>query len=394
MQPGQPVTIAPHFEDVPTEMWPALDPFYCRRATLVALGESTGVVESFPNPALRVNVPLPFIEALSWDLFPSKSSGTRAVVYLDQCIISELVKLSRGELSGPLAAAVGVFARALDRSVFETESAICAESIFHQEESSSFANSNTSRGLSMFSGLWKFIMLRARGMRLRSFIEIVRNQVLQRSAIREGGLVMRGARLWELGLSRDPEARNSSTGVMGGSIVAGVHWQPLTPPPGYYAQLEAQRASKQFGSFEDELSRTVESLRRETIEDNKRFAWARRWTDQQADAPSAEAVMRTLLADDFGSVPYIDCKSCLVASLLSEPVRKFKDSDHNDVQFASRALPYSHMMMVDGNLKNRIRTLKLDVRYRTKVFGAGLTDYQDAAAWLAVRDGGAPTASA
>jgi hypothetical protein len=52
------------------------------------------------------------------------------------------------------------------------------------------------------------------------------------------------------------------------------------------------------------------------------------------------------------------------------------------------------MMMVDGNLKNRIRTLKLDVRYRTKVFGAGLTDYQDAAAWLAVRDGGAPTASA
>jgi hypothetical protein len=393
MQPGQPVTVAPPFDDVPRELWAAIDPVYCRRATLVELSGTTGIVESFPDAGTRVHVPVEFIELLTPELFPQKTGGTRAVVYLDQCILSQLVKHSRGELSGRDAAATEVLARALDRSVFDTESAICVESVFHQEESSSFANSATARGRSIFSELWKFITLRARGLRLRSSIEIIRGQALQRSALREGGLVMRGSRLWSLGLSRDPQETNAHTGVLGRTIVAGVHWQPLTPPPGYASQLELERATKQFGSRKDECARTVEAMRRDAVDDNHSFPWSRRWGNDGADAPSSDAVLRTL-ADEFHLLPYVECKSALIGSLLSEPKRKFKDSDHNDVQFASRALPYCHMMMVDGDLRNRIASLKLDTRYRTRVFGASLSEYHDAATWLADADKRAATASA
>jgi hypothetical protein len=394
MQPGQPVTVAPPFDDVPGELWAAIGPLYCRRATLVSVSRSTGIVESFPDARVRAHVPLQFIELLTPELFPQKGEGTRAALYLDQCILSQLVKHSRGEWSGRDAAATEVLSRALNRSVFDTESAICVESIFHQEESSSFANSATARGESIFSELWKFITLRARGLRLRSSIEIIRGQALQRSALREGGQVMRRSRLWSLGLSRDPQETNTRTGVLGRTIVAGVHWQPLTGPLGYSSQLELERASKQFGSREHEYARTVDAMRRDAIDDNRVFSWSRRWGDDSADAPSSEAVLRTLLANEFHSLPYVDCKSALVGSLLSEPKRKFKDSDHNDVQFASRALPYCHMMMVDGDLRNRITSLKLDTRYRTKVCSASLNDYCNAATWLADLDKRAATASA
>jgi hypothetical protein len=63
-------------------------------------------------------------------------------------------------------------------------------------------------------------------------------------------------------------------------------------------------------------------------------------------------------------------------------IRRFRNSDINDIRFAARALPYCDLMIVDGDLANRIRGLKLDRQYSTRIVGAKLPGYRDAAEWL------------
>jgi hypothetical protein len=71
--------------------------------------------------------------------------------------------------------------------------------------------------------------------------------------------------------------------------------------------------------------------------------------------------------------------------LLSEKTRRFRDSDYVDLRFVARALPYSDLMVVDADLKDRIQKQKLDQRFSTRVFSARLRDYSEAAAWLRAR---------
>lgn len=382
MKPGDLVTLA----SIPSDLRSELNAYARRALRLEALNgpDARLVVPGSGSPP--ITVPVGLIEALSDELFPTKGEATRAVLYLDQCILSELVKWRQKRLSGKGEAAAAALAGAIDQAVLRDETAICVESYFHREESSALAGST--HGTEFFSEIWQFLAFRSRGLHMLIGDEVLRNQALQRVSLEEGAVVLPASKLWRLALSRDPEQSNARTGMDGGAIVAGVHWSVVPAPPGYAAQLERERASGQHGTFADELREAVAMMRNDALSENVLFPWFKRWGPRGSGAPSHDGVMRLIESPAFTRLPYVDCKSALVASLLSEPVRLFRDSDHNDIQFSSLVLPYVHLMMVDANLANRLRVLKLGERYRTKVLGAKLDDYYEAAEWLASRTGG------
>jgi hypothetical protein len=370
--PGQLVVLSPDLEKtrIPRA---TLNQFYGRSARLVEVHGQECVLASLRHSEV-VRVPTADVQRLSSQLFPEKDSQRRAILYLDQCIISQLVKHQRDELEGKDAAAAEVLGKAIDEAVFERGTAICVDSAYHETESSAFVATGSRRGRTLFRQLWDYLSPRTRGLRLRAGSEILQSQAVQRTALTDGSVVMRAHELWRLAFERNPSDPAEDT--------VDVPWRPLPPGPAYAADLERGREAGEFGSFDEELTKAIDQMRTAELWNHRLFPWNRRWSSDPTQTPTDAAVKATIEGEQFDELPFVHCKCRLVASLLSEATRRFRDSDFIDMLFASSALPYCHLMIVDRNLATRIRNHRLDGRYGTRVFGSGPDEYWAAASWI------------
>lgn len=374
MKPGDLVSVAPSLDEVGPAAQQAIEPIYCDAVTLVSLAGGEALVES-SRTSKRHRVPVSYIRALRTQLFPDKASRSRAVVYLDQCVVSQLVKHARGELNGRHASAAEALSSALDEAVFEKETAICLESLDHRVESSALASGGRPGGEERFRGVNEFLALRSRQLSVKDRYEALEFQADQLAGLQSGGPVFLPERLWKLGLTRDPEESNAQTGVLGGSAVVTIPWTPLEGGPRVASQLEKGRRDGDFADFDTERLATIEALRE---------AGRRALSHLFVSAASADltSLREVLEGPGFEHLPCVDVRSTLVASLLSEPDRKFQDSDASDIEFVSCSLPFADLMMVDRNLQHRIKRHRLDEKYEVSVLGARLDDYEGAADWL------------
>jgi hypothetical protein len=330
-----------------------------------------------------VSVPVDLLLSVHNDVVPKKEGQRRALIYLDQCVLSELVKFKAGRLRGRHADAARELLAALDEAVFEKQTGICVESSFHRQESSGLAP-DARGGDDLLRATFEFLCLHSRHLRLLAHGEILRGQTLQRIALATNATVLPAKFLWKTGLSRDPDETNAQTGMFGGAMVVGVPWQPVDPPPALAVGLERERTEGSFGDFATELDRCKHSLRKEAVDSHKWLRWQRYWGEGDGGI-SSRSVDDFLASDAFFDLPYIYCAVRLTASLLSEKARRFRDSDYVDLRFVARALPYCDLMLVDADLKNRIQSQKLDQRFSTQVLSAKLSDYREAATWLRAR---------
>jgi hypothetical protein len=141
------------------------------------------------------------------------------------------------------------------------------------------------------------------------------------------------------------------------------------------------RGINPFEYLADALARVQELSRARALDLHKWQPWHRYW-GESGGGISNRAVTDFLASESFFDLPYNYCADRLTASLLSEKIRQFRDSDYVDLRFVARALPYSDLMLVDADLKNRIQSQKLDRRFSTHVLSARLSDYREAATWL------------
>jgi hypothetical protein len=211
MSPDDLVTVAPDPDDIGAEEWAELEPIYCCTVRLIALDAQAAVVES-PRNGRRYDLPAAYLRPLRTQLFPYKGDGTRAVVYLDQCVVSELVKHGRGELHGRNAHAAETLMRALDEAIFRRETAVCIESLNHQVESSGLLSGGRPGGHERFAAIGQFLALRSRRLSSQTRDDAVAAQACQLAGLRTGGHVLRPEHLWKLGLTRDPQLSNADTG--------------------------------------------------------------------------------------------------------------------------------------------------------------------------------------
>jgi hypothetical protein len=136
-----------------------------------------------------VAVPIEFLLAVQYDVVPHKEDKRRALVYLDQCVLSELVKFKDGRLRGGHAEAAEELLAALDEAVFQKETAICVESSFHRQESSGLTP-GARRGRDLVQATFEFLCLRSRHLRLLEHREILRGQALQQIALATNATVL------------------------------------------------------------------------------------------------------------------------------------------------------------------------------------------------------------
>lgn len=67
-------------------------------------------------------------------------------------------------------------------------------------------------------------------------------------------------------------------------------------------------------------------------------------------------------------------QASLLAAVLSEPKRPFKDSDIVDTHYYAAALPRCDLLMVDSYMAERIKQLKLAELYEAQVFASKQAD--------------------
>jgi hypothetical protein len=311
------------------------------------------------------------------DVVPRKDPSRRAVVYLDQCVLSDLAKLETNRLPDARRDVMKELAAALDHAVLDAQTAICIESSFHRQESSGLLRGSSRE---LFDAAWKFLALRSRGLRLRQHSEIIERQLIQRVALNLHAKVLPAKYLWKTGLSRDPDESNSKTGVLGGAMVVSAAWAPAAPSPQVAHLLERDRASGELGSFDAER-KAVASLYRKQV----RRQHSLRPLNRSRRDISKQDVTQFVLSEQFTDLPYIYCATRLAASLLAERRRHFLDSDFVDLRFAAQALPYCDLMIVDGDLANRLSSQKLGQQYDVTIFSARGNDLHAAAQWLRAR---------
>jgi hypothetical protein len=385
MKPGE--LVLAHASGIETEpsLLRRIEPILHRACIVREIVGDQALVTRFPEVAdeTPVAVPIELLLAVQNDVVPRKEGKRRALIYLDQCVLSELVKFKAGRLSGAHAEAARELLVALDEAVFEKQTAICVESSFHRQESSGLAP-GARGGDDLLQATFEFLCMRSRHLRLLEHREILRGQALQQVALATNATVLPAKYLWKTGLSRDPDETNAKTGMFGGQIVVGVPWQRVDSPPMLAVGLERARAQGRFGDFAAELETCKRSLRTEALDLHKWQPWQQYWAEDGGGI-SNSAVADFLASEAFFDLPYNYCAARLTASLLSEKTRRFRDSDYVDLRFVARALPYSDLMLVDADLKNRIQSQKLDQRFSTHVLSAKLADYSEAATWLRTR---------
>lgn len=385
VKPGE--LVLAHASGIETEptLFRRIEPLLHRACIVRQVVGVEALLNRYPEVAdeTPVAVPIELLLAVHDDVVPQKEGKRRALVYLDQCVLSELVKFKAGRLGGAHAAAAQELLAALDEAVFQKQTAICVESSFHRQESSGLTP-GARRGDDLLQATFEFLCLRSRHLRLLEHREILRWQALQQIALATNATVLPAKNLWKTGLSRDPDESNATTGMFGGQIVVGVPWQRVEPPPMLAAGLERERARGRFGDFATELAKCKSAWRTEALDLHKWQPWQEYW-GEDCGGVSSRAVEDFLASEAFFDLPYNYCAARLTASLLSEKTRRFRDSDYVDLRFVARALPYSDLMLVDADLQNRIRKQKLDQRFSTHVLSARLSDYGKAAAWLRAR---------
>jgi hypothetical protein len=305
-------------------------------------------------------------------ILPGKGSG-KLVLYIDQCVVSELV---RCQLSPDETRSVHRrFLSALDEAVLIRKRAICVESIYHRIESGSIRPGRLTP-----ENLWEFLYRRSRGLSLESCEDIFRSHVLQLIADR-GGYGLPDRYLWKLGFNHDPNTKDDRT-VLDGRFLIGVPWGREDPCPDYSDSLEHERRAGLLGSFEEELRRCQDAQRRSAIEEQRYGSWASSWAPPGYQRPTRAEILAVLESPELFDLPFPRCSTLLRASLLSEKHRRFRASDAVDIRFASRALPYCDLMVVDSNLADRIKRLKLDKEMGTRVESAGTKGIEAATNWI------------
>jgi len=377
-----------HASEIETErvLFERIEPILRRACTVRAVTGDHAQLTTFPERAgeTPIAVPINLLLSVHNDVVPKKEEQRRALVYLDQCVLSELVKFKAGRLKKAAhAAAASDLLAALDEAVFEKQTAVCVELSFHRQEASGLAQ-GTRRPNDLQQTAFEFLCLRSRHLRLLDHRQILRNQALQRIALAANGRVHSAKYLWKTGLSHDPEETNAKTGMFGGTVVIGVPWGPVDPAPALAIGLERERAEGRFDDFASEMDACKRSWRTEAQE-SRRWRWRPEEQEEETCGISSKSMDEFLASEAFFDLPYAACAVTLTASLLSEKNRKFRDSDYVDMRFVARALPYCDLMVLDADLANRVRSTKLDQRFSTKVLSAKLAGHGEAAEWLRAR---------
>lgn len=333
------------------------------------------------------------VEPLSDRVTPRRSASDRAIVYLDQCVLSDIAKQQRGGSAGPRKEAIAHFVRVLDRAVLTAETAICLETYLHRVETSALlvepAPKRRRRSAQdLRQRIATFLDVRTRRLRTLPGDTMLQFQANQRVAMETDALVLPSSLLWKTGLSRDPNVPNAKTGLQigGAQFVITTPWRETERPTPLHEDLERRRSLGEFGTFEQELEKSRQAWRAKALRLHSLVTWGAGLL-QQGRTPSAEAFDRFITSDAFFELPCVLASTRIAADILSDKHRKFGRGDLADLQAAAWTVPYAHLMVVDGNMAERIRRLKLDTHFDTAVFPASSRGLKDAASWLDSRRG-------
>ena len=90
-----------------------------------------------------------------------------------------------------------------------------------------------------------------------------------------------------------------------------------------------------------------------------------------------EDYLKFLKSPSFRAIPYIDIGSRMYADILySNKKGNCKSGDKMDIGYISHLLPYCNLMLLDGSQRQRVRTLKLDKKYKCNVLSENEIPYQ------------------
>lgn len=91
------------------------------------------------------------------------------------------------------------------------------------------------------------------------------------------------------------------------------------------------------------------------------------WERDRKQAEDFFGLIKFYLSEEFKKIPAIDVSCSLVSNLVTDH-EKIRPSDVMDVNQISAILPYSHYMVLDGPMRDKVTyKLKLDKKYDTQI---------------------------
>lgn len=312
----------------------------------------------------------------------------RRLVYLDQNILTHLAKIDLGrDLPDDLKAATQELREAIRISVCERQDAICVESIFHREESSGLVIAPAPRdgAKELFHQISQFLTYNSFGLSFSGRTDLLRTQTLTAIAQDLGIETRAPENLWRVAFSHDPQKSNEDAGVtVGGSLfVIGAEWVPRTYQQVPWADnVERMRRDGKFPNFKAALEVGKQERRTSISRQNEMMSWGEYWSALPRDWIPRKEVDRFIASDSLFQVPILYTQIHLYADVLSERTRVFRDSDPNDLDILSVAIPYCDLVVTDKYMAGIVKKRGLDKALGCTVLPASPKGISEAAAYL------------
>jgi hypothetical protein len=280
-------------------------------------------------------------------------AAKKLVVYIDQALISNIVKAKEGRLIRPDLLALFEVLNAGMRA----EKLVCPRSWFHREEGSL---------TSLDAGIQRYLRFISQ-LDLKPPFELEKRQFFNAACAFLGRAPQYTG--WKECLESDPDAR----------------LRRFTIDANMPMDVFNFRERRQHHA--DELNRVRHEVKGRTYAAQLQIERAEvpaylhdsyGWEVQHlfTTGPGGLEQYKAFLATDLAtSVPALDLFSQLCASLLIRyNDREVQSGDVTDMKILSNLLPYCHVMTTDKFMKELVRILKFDERFGTRVFSGTADD--------------------
>lgn len=306
----------------------------------------------------------------------------RRLVYLDQNIVSNIAKMRLGRrmATDALHEATERLYVAVQSAVRDRRDAICIESMFHRTESSGLvvmaSEDRRSDAYKLFHEISEFITYYSYTTHLAPCFELLEVQAVMAVAHRLGLKdVNERDYNWRAALSRDPHSSHGRDGRVvefgGHEFVLGAEWTPRTVRESPWAQdVTRMRANDEFPDFDTTMERAKREQRASAIKENEVVSWAGRWGHAAFNEMPRGSVNEFIRSDELFDLPVLYVSRFLYAHVLSERTRAFKDSDPNDIDILSAAIPYSDIVITDRYMAEAAVRRGLDGAFNTVILPA------------------------
>lgn len=289
---------------------------------------------------------------------------SRHVVFLDQNVICELAKHRLGRTSSFGEGAARLLG-ALTSAVVERQVAVCVEMIYHRIESEPL-DGGPDHG-ALFEEAWALLGGFTQNLSFEDRRQLLGYEVF--SAIS-------AAR----GVPWPEEARNNRTFSDNPDkrwrhdFFLRVPWQTRFGPLLNWAH-KAEAFRREGPHPPDAIFEILVNESRGQIEDERlHFSWANDHDPDPRYRITPRDILTFVASPAFATLPYVTVQASLLAAVLGEPRRPFKDSDIVDTHYYAAALPRCDLLMVDSYMAERIKQLKLAELYEAQVFASKQAD--------------------